>query len=218
VRQVLDVYKPRGARAAPVLVLLRAARHRRHQHGVPTRARIHHPSGPQDVALAVQWVLANAERFGGTSDSPYLMGHSAGAAHTGAYVYDQRFHVTGGPRVAGHIVVSGRVRAESWPGNPNAATVQAYYGKNSAAMERGSVVNHITDASVATMIAIGEFENPLIDVHCAELFYRIAKARRRAPRFLRLAGHNHTSMIAHLNTADERLGLEIVSFIRGRAW
>jgi acetyl esterase/lipase len=241
-RQILDVYKPRDAQAAPVLmfahggafvdgerdrspeiysnVLRYFARHG--IVGINMEYRLApeftYPSGPQDVALAVRWALANAGRFGGTPDSIYLMGHSAGAAHTGAYVYDQRFHATGGPRVAGNIVVSGRVRAETWPGNPNAAKVEAYYGNDSAAMDRGSVVNHVADASVPTMIAIGEFENPFIDVHCAELFYRIAKVRGQAPRFLRLAGHNHTSMIAHLNTADERLGLEIVSFIRGGAW
>ena len=64
------------------------------------------------------------------------------------------------------------------------------------------------------MIAVAEFENPFLDVHCSELFYRLAKAHGRASRFLRLEGHNHTSIIASLNTADERLGREIVAFIK----
>ena len=63
------------------------------------------------------------------------------------------------------------------------------------------------------MIAIAEFENPFLDVHCAELFYRLSAAAGRAPRFLRLEGHNHTSIIAHLNTAEDRLGREILAFM-----
>jgi hypothetical protein len=144
------------------------------------------------------------------------MGHSAGAAHTGSYAYDSSFHGPQGPGIAGHIVVSGRVRAETWPGNPNAPKVEAYYGENPDAMEKHSAVSHVSSSSVPTMIAIGEFENPFIDVHCAELFHRFAHAKGRAPRFLRLEGHNHTSMIAHFNTADERLGLEVLRFIETR--
>jgi hypothetical protein len=64
------------------------------------------------------------------------------------------------------------------------------------------------------MIAVAEFENPLLDVHCAELFHRLATAKRRAPRMVWLAGHNHTSVIAHFNTAEDRLGREILEFIQ----
>ena len=62
-------------------------------------------------------------------------------------------------------------------------------------------------------MAFAEYENPLIDVYCLELAYRVALAARRAPRVLRLDGHNHTSMIAHINTADDRLGQAMREFI-----
>jgi acetyl esterase/lipase len=237
-RQVLDVYRPAGARNAPVLlfahggafvdgerdrspeiysnVLYYFARHG--VIGINMEYRLapefRYPSGSEDVALATAWARSSIKDFGGDASSIFLMGHSAGAAHTGSYAYDSSFHGPQGPRIAGHIVVSGRVRAETWPGNPNARKVEAYYGENPGAVEKLSAVSHVSGSSVPTMIAIGGFENPFIDVHCAELFHRLAHAKGRAPRFLRLADHNHTSMIAHLNTADERLGLEIVDFIR----
>jgi acetyl esterase len=50
-------------------------------------------------------------------------------------------------------------------------------------------------------------------VYCLELAYRVALAARRAPQVLRLDGHNHTSMIAHINTADDRLGQAMREFI-----
>jgi hypothetical protein len=141
------------------------------------------------------------------------MGHSAGGAHCAHYAYDRRFHPAGGPGIAGLVVVSGRVRAETLPENPNARRVEAYYGADVTRMAEGSGVSHVAADSVPTLIAIAGFENPLIDVHCAELFHRLAAAKRRAPHLVRLADHNHTSIVAHFNSADERLGREILSFM-----
>jgi hypothetical protein len=62
------------------------------------------------------------------------------------------------------------------------------------------------------MIAIAEFENPLLDLYGLELAHRLAVARRRAPRFIRLTGHNHISIVAHFNTIEDNLGREIVEF------
>ena len=110
-------------------------------------------------------------------------------------------------------MLSGRVRAEMLPENPNAKKVEAYYGADPAVHADASAVSHVTAGSVPTMIGLGEYENPLLDVHCAELFHRLAAAKRRAPRLVWLAGHNHTSVIAHCNTAEDRLGREILQFM-----
>jgi acetyl esterase/lipase len=172
-----------------------------------------YPAASDDVAGAVAWTRANIARFGGDPARIFLMGHSAGAAHTGAYAYDARRHGAGGPYLAGHIVVSGRVRAEMRPDNPNRAKVAAYYG-DGADLDDCSAVSHINASSVPTMIAMAEFDNPLIDVHCMELAHRLSQAQNRAPRTLWLEGHNHTSIIAAMDTADDRLGSEILDFMR----
>jgi len=173
-----------------------------------------YPAASDDVAGALAWTRANIARFGGDPARIFLMGHSAGAAHTGSYAYDARRHGKDGPRIAGHIVVSGRVRAEMRADNPNRSKVAAYYGEDAALQEDCSAVSHINAASVPTMIAMAEFDNPLIDIHCIELAHRLAQAQNRAPRTLWLEGHNHTSIIAAMDTADDRLGGEILDFIR----
>lgn len=232
-RHVLDVYRPAGASGAPVVLFFHGgafvdgekdrtpeiysnvpyylARHGIVGLNVEYRLAPEHkyPSGTDDVQRAVGWARGNVARFGGDAHRLFLMGHSAGATHTGAYAYGS------GDPIAGHIVVSGRVRAEMWPGNPNAPKVAAYYGTDAAVLEKVSQVNLVGPSSPPTLIAVAEFENPFLDVHCAELYYRLARAQGRAGRFLRLEGHNHTSIIASLNTADERLGREVVAFVRG---
>jgi acetyl esterase len=236
-RRQLDVYAARRAAPQPVVIFLHGGafidgeRNRTAEiyanvlyyfarHGVigvnlEYRLAPDHPypSGIEDVALAVAWARANIGRFGGDFARIFLAAHSAGAAHAAGYVYDERRHPAGGPGVAGLIVLSGRVRADNSAENPNARKVEAYYGTDSTLYDDRSPVSRVNADSVRTMIAFAEYENPLLDVYCLELAYRLAAAKRKAPRVLRLAGHNHTSLIAHINTAEDCLGREMLAFI-----
>ncbi len=243
-RQVLDLYQPEGLdpkQAAPILMFVHGgafvdgdkdrtsevysnvlwyfARHG--VIGVNVEFRLapefKYPSGTQDIAAAVAWVRAHAASWGGDPDRIYLMGHSAGATHAGHYAGDAKFQPAEGSGLAGLIVVSGRVRAENGPENPNASRVEAYYGTDTDLMAQGSPVTHARPggglAGLPVMIAVAEYENPLIDVHCAELFNELSITQRRSPRFVWMAGHNHTSIVSHMNTAEEVLGQNILEFI-----
>jgi acetyl esterase len=172
-----------------------------------------YPGASEDVGRVVAWAHENATRLGADPAKIFLMAHSAGCAHTASYAYDKRLHPTEGPGIAGLIVVSGRVRADVLDENPNARKVEAYYGTDPAKHEDASPVNHVDASSPPTLIAIAQYENPLIDLHCMELAHRLAQAKRRAPPFVWLRGHNHTSAIAHLNTAENLLGQALLDFI-----
>jgi acetyl esterase/lipase len=173
-----------------------------------------YPGATDDVASAIAWAQQNAEKFGIDRKRIFLMGHSAGAAHTASYAYDARRRPMERTGLAGHLVVSGRVRADVLAENPNARKVAAYYGTNdSDLLADRSPVTYITADSIPTFVAFAEYENPLIDVHCAELVWRLAQAKRRSPPFLWLRGHNHTSAIAHINTAEDALGRAMLDFI-----
>lgn len=174
-----------------------------------------YPGATEDIASVVRWAHTQAGDIGVDPSRIFLMGHSAGCAHAGSYAYDKRRHPeSSGPGIAGLIVVSGRVRAENLPENPNASKVVAYYGTSDANLLNDvSPVSHVGPDSVPTFVAWGEYENPLLDVHCAELVSRLAAAKRRSPPLVWLRGHNHTSMIAHINTAEDTLGRAMLDFI-----
>jgi acetyl esterase len=173
-----------------------------------------YPAASDDIASVIKWVQEHADEIGVDPSRIFLMGHSAGAAHAGSYAYDKRLQPAAGPGIAGFIVVSGRVRAETLPENPNAHKVAAYYGTSDAArLDDISPVSHVAADSVPTFVAWGEFENPLIDLHCSELVYRLAAAKRRSPPMFWLRGHNHTSTVGHINTAEDDLGRVLLDFI-----
>lgn len=173
-----------------------------------------YPAGSDDIGTVVSWTHSNAATLGVDPSLIFLMGHSAGAAHAGSYAYDARHHPIEGPGLAGLIVVSGRVRVEARPENPNAKKVIAYYGTDDPQqLSDFSPVSHVGPESIPTLVAWGEYENPLLDVHCAELVYRLSAAKKRSPPVVWLRGHNHTSTIAHIGTADETLGQAILDFV-----
>lgn len=244
-KQVLDVYRPadagKAAANAPLLLFIHGGAFvdgekdrtpefygniltwfaRQGVIGINVEYRLapeaQYPEVARDIAGSVRWARENAGRLGGDPNRIFLMAHSAGAAHAGLYAYDKRLWPASGHGLAGFVCVSGRVRADNRPDNPNAKKVEAYFGTDPAVMEDGSPVNHIHADSVPTLVAYAEYENPRLDVYCLELAYKLAAAKGRAPRVMRLMGHNHTSIVAHFNTAEDRLGREILEFMRDPA-
>jgi acetyl esterase/lipase len=49
-----------------------------------------YPAGSEDVGLVVAWARAQAARWGADPQRVFIMGQSAGGAHTGSYAYDRR--------------------------------------------------------------------------------------------------------------------------------
>ncbi|WP_182915395.1 alpha/beta hydrolase [Rhodopseudomonas palustris] len=173
-----------------------------------------YPEATRDIAKVLTWMRANAKELGVDADRIFLMGHSAGGAHVGSYAFDRRHQADNGHGLAGVLIISGRVRADGHAHNPNALRVAEYYGHDATVHEDVSPVSHVDTDSPPTFIACAEFENPLIDVYCFELAYKLAAAKRKAPPFMWLKDHNHTSIIGQFNTADDALGRACLEFIR----
>lgn len=235
-RQILDVYRPGSTHGtAPVVVFIHGGAFirgdmnlnalmnanvltwfaRQGYLGINMEYRLApeacYPAGAEDVAGVVDWVKRNAAAHGGDPERIFLLGHSAGGTHAATYAYDPAAGYLGRD-VRGLALLSARLRADVLPENPNAAGVRAYFGADESKYETYAPMLHGASSLMPTFVAISEFENPLLDVYGAEFFYRMSNARGRAIPFLRLAKHNHISMTAHFNTAEEILGRQILQF------
>ena len=171
-----------------------------------------YPGGVEDLAGAIAWAKRSARDFGGDPERLFLVGHSAGSTHVAGYAWDPNLPTRADPAVKGIVLISGRLRADARPDNPNAAGVRAYFGDDESQYEARSPVTYAGASSLPVFLAIAEYENPLLDVYGAEALHRIAVARGRAPRFLRLPRHNHISIVAHVNTEEDTLGAEMRDF------
>jgi acetyl esterase/lipase len=236
-RQRLDVYRPIAVKAdAPVVIFVHGGAYvrgdkdngsggygnvltwfaRQGYLGINVEYRlapeIMYPDGAHDIAAAVAWAKAEVPRYGGDPTRMFLIGHSAGGTHTGGYVFDPAVGYLGRD-IRGQALISARLRADVTAANPTAFAVRAYFGPDEASYEAKSPISHGAESAVPTFIATAEFENPLLDIYGAELCWRMTAARRKV-RFMQLTGHNHASIIAHFNTAEEILGAEIVRFFK----
>lgn len=174
------------------------------------------PAGADDVALAMDWLHRHVIEHGGDLTRLLLIGHSAGGTHAASYCFDPTLGYLG-RHVAALALLSARLRADALPVNPNAAGVRAYFGEDASHYDQCSPVRYAGQSRLPVLIAIAEYENPLLDVYGLECAHAIAAARGRAPRLLQLRGHNHMSMVAHFNTSEEVLGRELLDFFTREA-
>jgi acetyl esterase/lipase len=181
-----------------------------------------YPAGADDVAAALDWALKHVGEFGGNPQRIFLVGHSAGGAHVATYLCDPVFSELRGsmPRVAGAVLISARLVADVHADNPNAAGVRAYFGADETRYAARSPLTHAAHFDAPLMVVVAEYENPYLDAYGAAFFERVLTARRdagdeaaqRAPRFVQMLRHNHTSVVAHFDSGETLLGDAMLDF------
>ena len=234
-RQALDLFSPAGATRAPVVAFVHGGAFVRGDKCISTElydnvlhwfarhgfvgANIEYrlapeapyPAGARDVGEAMAWLHENVARHGGDPKRILLIGHSAGGTHVASHALDPSLR-PGACHAQAIVLISARLQADQSPRNPNTAAVRAYFGEDISLHEARAPMRLSGRSEIPTLIAIAEFENPLLDVYGFEFAHRLAAARARAPRFLQMRGHNHMSIVAHFNSGEERLGREILDF------
>lgn len=173
------------------------------------------PGGAEDVAAALRQVQALAADWRADPQRLLLIGHSAGGSHVASLLCDPRLQGQR-PPVAAAVLISARLRADTLADNPNAHGVRAYFGEDAATLEVQSPVSHAARLDVPTLLAVAEFENPWLDVYAAEFCHRVGLAQGRIPPLICVPAHNHTSIVAHLDSGsdDERFGQQLLDFAR----
>ena len=236
-KQRLDVYRPAAVVGAPIIIFVHGGALTRGDKNTNAEAYANvlyffgrhglvgingnyrlapqhrYPAAAFDIGRVVAWAQANAADYGGDPGRIFLIGHSSGGTHAATWAYDRKIHGPAGPGIAGLILLSGRLRADNRPDDPNAAGVEAYFGTDPSLYPTRSPITHGAASDVPTFIVVAEYDNPFLDAYGADLFSRLCTTRGRCPRFTQLIGHNHMSIVMAFNTADEALGREILDFI-----
>jgi len=234
-RQVLDVYRPNRAQRSDVMVFVHGGAFVRGDKdvnaeiygnvlyyfarhgfvGVNVEYRLADeapfPGGAQDLAGAMAWIQTNIASYGGEPKRVFMLGHSAGGTHSAHYAWDPRVRPESGTGLAGHILMSARLRADVSIHNPNAGPVRIYFGDDETTHEANSPLAFAKNAGEPVFLIVAQYENPLLDLYGAETYGRL-QAFGRSSKFLRVAEHNHNSIVAHFNTEEDTVGRAILAF------
>jgi acetyl esterase/lipase len=168
------------------------------------------PAGPEDLALAVQWLRDNVAAHGGDPARIVLSGQSAGAAHVASYVAHKRFHVAERGGIAGAVMMSGIY--DTLNTTPNDFH-RAYYGEERAMWGPASMQAGLINAEIPLMFTVSELDPRDFQVAAARLAGEWGAAKGEFPRLHYLEGHNHLSPAISLGSPDREVEDLVADFV-----
>ena len=168
------------------------------------------PSGAQSVARAVNWIKENAADIKANPDNIFVLGQSAGGNLVADFVFRPDLVEGESPEVAGAIL--GSPVLELNPDNP-APSSAAYFGAARDEWKNKQTLGNITRTSIPVLILSAEFDPDQFQVGAAKLLNEMVVNKGVKPRISQMRGHNHTSYIASVGTADTQAEAEILDFM-----
>lgn len=160
------------------------------------------PAGGEDVLAALDWLVANAARFGGDPARIVLMGTSAGAVHV-ATALQLRPDLS----VRGCVLLSG-LYGYALPDERDAI----YYGDETQFAER-MPREAVASTKVPLFVACAELDPLRFQTEWAGLLHDRLSRHQALPRCYYASGHNHYSLAMHIGTTDRRISDEIAAFV-----
>lgn len=165
------------------------------------------PAGGQDMAGVVEWTRQHIAEYGGDPAKIVLMGHSAGATHVAHYSFDTRMQVNGGKDgVVGAILMSPVLGLE------NIRTSPAYYGASPT--PDMAPLSHVNERKLPVFLVMAQYDPPLFQQDAQQLFSALCARDGQCPAIKMMQQHSHLSSIYSIDTADDSVGSDLLTFIR----
>ena len=168
------------------------------------------PDGARDIAAAVGYLRDHVAEHGGDPERIYVAGISTGALHAATYVFRPELLPADAARAAGAILVSG-------PYTFDFATAGrgelAYFGEDRARWPEMVVTGNVTRTDIPVLMTTAEWDNARYTKAYAELFHELVVKHGVTPRYLQSLGHNHSSQLLSVGTADQSVSSIMVDFI-----
>ncbi len=239
-KQRLDVYAPRGAANAPIVIFFHRGEWSKgdksevsykpkflNEQGIVFVAAnyrlspaVTHPAHIKDVAAAVRWVYDHAAEFGGSPKKIVIMGHSAGCHLVTLLALDPRY--LAGVRLrpsdlSGVVAWSGGAYdlvAKVREGGSYAPYIKQAFGNSEAAWRDASPVAHVADGKpLPPFLFVSVERGNASNLAAEKLAGMIRDAKGRAASKL-IEGRNHATAIALIGAPNDTTGRLLLDFIR----
>lgn len=169
------------------------------------------PSGAQDVARAIDWLVENGDVHGGNIEKIFIVAQSAGAVHAASTLFDRRFQPKHNDNIRAAVLMSGIYQIAPDHENEN---INLYFGNDAAELEDRSPANHVHESSVPVILTVAELEPAFFGLSAAALMEALTRRDKHAPQVVWLKGHNHLSPVLNLGNPGDELGDAIEETLR----
>jgi acetyl esterase/lipase len=238
-KERLDVYAPRGAVDAPMVIFFHRGEWSKgdksevsykpkflNEQGIVFVAAnyrlspaVTHPAHIQDVAAAVRWVYDHAAELGGSPKKIVVMGHSAGCHLVTLLALDPRYLAGVGLRpsdLCGVVAWSGGAYdlvAKVKSGGSYAPYIRQAFGNSERAWRDASPVAHVGDARMPPFLFASVERGSAADKAAEQLAKLITGAKGRASVVV-LENRTHMSANQQLGAPDDTTAAILVKFVR----
>jgi arylformamidase len=239
-KQRLDVYSPRGAVDAPVVVFFHRGEWTKgdkseasykpkflNENGIVFVAAnyrlspaVTHPAHINDVAAAVRWVHDHAAEIGASSKKIVVMGHSAGCHLVTLLALDPRYLAGVGLRpsdLRGVVAWSGGAYdlvAKVKAGGKYGSYIRQAFGDSEAAWRDASPMAHVGEATpLPPFLFVSVEAGSASDQAAAKLAELITNAKGRADRRV-LESRTHRSANRLIGAPGDATGAILLQFVR----
>jgi len=235
--QTLDLYVPKGAAKAPVLIFVHGGGWTHKENDPYTRGRLgphnpffashgvvvasisyrlspehQHPAHVEDVARAIAWVKANVVQYGGDPDQIFLIGHSAGGHLVTLVVADPKYllvHHLSASDVRGVMPISAPFTV-----GKNGDRIDTIWGSQAAA-DDASPINHVRVGLPAFLIFAGDQGSMEEDrTEQAKGFVDLLHEKGVEAAFVQARDRDHSTIVTKLGTAGDAVAERMLQFIR----
>lgn len=229
----LDVHMPQDAKDAPLVVYFHGGAlmfgNKQDGDGVARRLTelgigvvsanyrlspaVQHPAHVRDAAAAFAWVVRHAQSLGADSRRIYVAGHSAGGylaallALDGAHLAEHGLDLSA---IAGAIPISPFLYVEE-TARDRPKTV---WGDDPDNWLAASVTPHIGAGKPPMLLLYADGDDDWRKAQNERLAAALREVGNATVRVQELPDRDHRSLITRVNQADDRIGSEIVDFIR----
>jgi acetyl esterase/lipase len=241
-KQRLDVYAPRDAKDAPIVIFFHRGEWSKgdkseaaykpkflNEHGVVfvsanyrLSPSVKHPAHINDVAAAVRWVYDHAGEFGGSNKKIVLMGHSAGCHLVTLLALDPRYLAEVKLRpsdLCGVVAWSGGAYdlvAKVKAGGTYGPYIKQAFGNSESAWRDASPVAHVGDAKpLPQFLFVSIVDRGKTDSKLAaeKLAGMIRDAKGQATTKV-LEGRTHMTANALIGAPTDTTGAVLLDFVR----
>jgi acetyl esterase/lipase len=168
------------------------------------------PSGIEDLRAVVEFIQQNGAEHGLDANNIFLMGQSAGGAHSAGYLANPEVYGNAPHGLKGAIMLSG---VYDFVTMPTTEKESAYLGDDASTYAAKSSLTGLLDVDIPLLITMAEYDPPPFQAQCLQLLNAWHAKHGELPAFVHMLGHNHLSPALYLGLPEDQLAPQLRRFI-----
>ena len=168
------------------------------------------PSGIEDIRSVVQWIQEHGAQHGLDAHNIFLMGQSAGGAHTAHYLAHPEVYGGESHGLKGAILLSA---VYDFVTMPSSEKEQAYLGDDESLYYERSSLEGLLDTDIPLLVTMAEYDPPAFQAQTLQFLNAWQGKHGDLPWYVHLLGQNHLSVALFLGLEGDLLGAPLKRFV-----